>query len=216
VSAVLDASVAGVERAGAQAEVSLRIGVLALQGDYHKHLAILEEIESVQAHLVKMPEEIDRLHGLIIPGGESTTVGKLMARYGVDEAIRRGVERGMAVFGTCMGMIMLASEIEDSDQQRLGLMDITVRRNAFGRQVDSFECDLAIPEVCDGAVRAVFIRAPYVTAVRGRAQVLARLDSGEIVMVRQGSCLGAAFHPELTNDARVHRYFCRVASESMR
>jgi pyridoxal 5'-phosphate synthase pdxT subunit len=197
-------------------EVTIRIGVLGLQGDYHKHLEMLGQIDNVQASIVKTPDEIDQLDGLIIPGGESTTVGKLMARYKVDDAIRRGVERGMAVFGTCMGMILLARDIEGSDQYRLGLMDITVRRNAFGRQIDSFECDMKVPEVCDGTLRAVFIRAPYVTEVRENARVLAKLDSGEIVAVRQGSCLGAAFHPELTNDTRVHRYFAQMAAEGRR
>lgn len=194
-----------------QAETSgarVRIGVLGLQGDFQKHLETLSRIDSVDARVVRMPDEIERCDGLIIPGGESTTVGKLMVRYGVDEAIRKRVAQGMAVFGTCTGMILLAKDIEGSDQHRLGLMDITVRRNAFGRQVDSFESDLSIPSVCDGRpVRAVFIRAPFITQVHGEAEVLAKLDTGEVVMVRQGNCLAAAFHPELTDDTRVHAYF---------
>lgn len=190
---------------------NVHIGVLGLQGDYQMHLDMVSAVEGVSASVVKMPDEIELCDGLIIPGGESTTVGKLMERYGVDEAIRRRSAQGMAVFGTCMGMIMLSKEIEGSDQQRLGLMDMTVRRNAFGRQVDSFETDLNISSISGGLVRAVFIRAPFVTEVRGDAEVLAKLDTGEIVMVRQGNCLAAAFHPELTDDARVHEYFVKMA-----
>lgn len=193
---------------------SVRIGVLGLQGDFQRHLEMLARIEGVSARVVRTPDEIDECDGLVIPGGESTTVGKLMARYGVDEAIGQRSAEGMAVFGTCTGMILLAKDIEGSDQHRLGLMDITVKRNAFGRQVDSFEADLEIDEVCRRPVRAVFIRAPRVTEVRGDAQVMAKLNSGEIVMVRQGNCLAAAFHPELTDDTRVHEYFAAMASRS--
>ncbi len=187
------------------------LGVLALQGDFAKHLEMTSRIPGVVAGPVKTPAEIDLCDGLIIPGGESTTVGKLMERYGVDEAIKRNAARGMAVFGTCTGMILLARDIEGSDQQRLGLMDITVRRNAFGRQMDSFEAVLDIEAIDGSPVRAVFIRAPLVTDIRGGAEVLARLDTGEIVMVRQGNLLAAAFHPELTEDARVHQYFAEMA-----
>ena len=174
---------------------NIRIGVLALQGDFQKHLEMTARIPGVIADQVKTPGEIDLCDGLILPGGESTTVGKLMDRYGVDQAIRRNVARGMAVFGTCTGMILLAKDIEGSDQHRLGLMDMTVRRNAFGRQVDSFEADLDIEAIDGDPVRAVFIRAPFVTEVRGDAKAVAVLDTGEIVMVRQGNLLAAAFHP---------------------
>jgi|YNPNPStandDraft_1061719.scaffolds.fasta_scaffold00029_44 5'-phosphate synthase pdxT subunit len=192
---------------------SVLIGVLALQGDFYKHLETLARIDGVESFPVKMPADIAQCDGLIIPGGESTTVGKLMVRYGIDEAIRRRHAAGMAIFGTCTGMILLAKEIENSDQHRLGLMDITVRRNAFGRQVDSFESDLLVDGVDGGAVRAVFIRAPIVTSVRNGVQVLSRLDKGEIVAVRQGKCLAAAFHPEMTDDTRVHRLFVAMASQ---
>lgn len=190
------------------------IGVLALQGDFEKHLVMLNLFQhlGVSAIPVRTPEQIELCDGLIIPGGESTTVGKLMARYGVDEAIRRRAAEGMAVFGTCMGMILLAKEIEGSDQYRLGLMDMTVRRNAFGRQVDSFEADLDIATIGAPPVRAVFIRAPFITEVRGAAKPLATLDTGEIVMAREGNLLAAAFHPELTEDIRVHEYFVRMAT----
>ncbi len=191
----------------------VNIGILSLQGDFQKHLEMCDRVPGVAARTVKTVAEIETCDGLIIPGGESTTVGKLMERYGIDEAIRRRNAQGMAVFGTCMGMIVLATDIEGIDQQRLGLMDMTVRRNAFGRQVDSFETDLAVPEIGEKPIRAVFIRAPFITAVRGEAKVLARLDTGEIVMVRQGNLLAAAFHPELTDDLRVHEYFAKIAAE---
>lgn len=187
--------------------------MLGLQGDFQKHVEMLGRIENVSTAIVRTPDEIRTCDGIIIPGGESTTVGKLMVRYGVDVAIRERVAEGMAVFGTCTGMILLAKEIESSDQPRLSLMDMTVRRNAFGRQVDSFETDLDIPEAGNGRpIRAVFIRAPFVTEVRSDAKVLSRLGDGRIVMVRQGRCLAAAFHPELTDDARVHGYFVRMAA----
>jgi len=193
---------------------NVNIGILALQGDFQKHLEMCELIQGVQARTVKTVAEIEACDGLIIPGGESTTVGKLMERYGIDEAVRRRSAQGMALFGTCMGMIMLSKDIEGSDQQRLGLLDVTVRRNAFGRQVDSFETDLVVPAIGGKPVRAVFIRAPFITEVRGEAEVLAALETGEIVMVRQGNILAAAFHPEITEDTRVHEYFAKMAAQS--
>lgn len=189
----------------------VKIGVLALQGDFAKHIESLERL-GVKAVPVRLPEEINGLDGLIIPGGESTTVGKLMSRFGVDKAILKRVKEGMCVFGTCMGMIMLSKDIEESDQPRLGLMNTTVRRNAFGRQVDSFEAELDIPEIGDKPVRAVFIRAPFATEVRNNAKVLAKLDDDRIVFVREGNCLAAAFHPELTDDTRVHEYFLKMVN----
>ena len=193
------------------AQTKARIGVLALQGDFEKHAQMLDKIDGANACLVRSSEDMRDCDGLIIPGGESSTVGKLMSRYGVDDAIRQRHADGMAVFGTCTGMILLAKEIEGSDQPSLGLMDITVRRNAFGRQIDSFEVDLEVACIGGATVRAVFIRAPYVTEARGNVQVLAKLDSGEMVMVRQGNCLAAAFHPEVTADTRIHEYFISMA-----
>jgi 5'-phosphate synthase pdxT subunit len=184
----------------------LKIGVLALQGDFAKHIESLERL-GVHADPVRTPEEIDKLDGLIIPGGESTTVGKLMARFGVDKAIVKRAGEGLCVWGTCTGMILLARDIEGSDQHRLGLMDITVRRNAFGRQVDSFETNIAIPAVDKDPVRAVFIRAPFATNLGGNVEALAKLDDGRAVLIREGNFLAAAFHPELTDDTRVHKYF---------
>jgi len=205
--------VSGFERSG-NPETTVHIGVLALQGDFERHLVMLNSLGhlGVSAIAVKTPAQIELCDGVIIPGGESTTVGKLMVRYGVDEAIRRRAAEGMAVFGTCMGMIVLAKEIEGSDQFRLGLMDMTVRRNAFGRQVDSFEADLDIASIGEPPIRAVFIRAPFITDLRGSAKAIATLDTGEVVMVRQGNLLAAAFHPELTDDTRVHEYFVSMAT----
>jgi 5'-phosphate synthase pdxT subunit len=193
----------------------LKIGVLALQGDFAKHIDILGRL-GVQAIPVRTPDEIAGIDGLVIPGGESTTVGKLMSRFGVDEAIIRRVNSGMPVFGTCTGMILLAKDIEGSDQPRLGLMNLAVRRNAFGRQVDSFETDLKIPELGAEPVCAVFIRAPIVTELKNGAKALAQLDDGRVVLVREDNRLAAAFHPELTDDTRVHEYFVKMVRDSVK
>ncbi|MCX6345363.1 MAG: pyridoxal 5'-phosphate synthase glutaminase subunit PdxT [Armatimonadetes bacterium] len=193
---------------------TVHIGILGLQGDFQKHLEMLQLIDGVEARVVRTPEQIEWCDGLILPGGESTTIGKLMARYGIDVAIKQRVAAGMAIFGTCTGMILLASEIENSDQHLLGLIDMIVRRNAFGRQIDSFEADLKISCIEGDSVKLVFIRAPYVTSVGEKVEVLALLDNGEIIMVRQGNCLAAAFHPELTDDTRVHAYFVQMTREA--
>jgi len=190
--------------------MNLRIGVLALQGDFAEHIRAFAGLDC-DAVPVKRAAEVRECDALVIPGGESTAIGKLCQRFGLDEAIVELSERRAPIWGTCAGMILLAKEIEGNEQWRLGLMDITVRRNAFGRQVDSFEADLAIEGVTSGPVRAVFIRAPFVTGVRADAQVLARFDD-KIVMVRQGNLLATAFHPELTDDRRVHEYFMNMIS----
>lgn len=160
---------------------------------------------------VKKPQEVLECQGLVIPGGESTTIGKLCERFGVGEAIVQLHQRGAPIWGTCAGMILLAKEIEGSDQWRLGLMDIAVRRNAFGRQVDSFETDLTVQGICDRLVHAVFIRAPYVTRVWGQAQALATYQDS-IVLVRQCNLLATAFHPELTEDRCIQNYFLGLLS----
>ncbi|MGE5599764.1 MAG: pyridoxal 5'-phosphate synthase glutaminase subunit PdxT [Bacteroidota bacterium] len=185
----------------------MEIGVLALQGAVREHLWSLEACGAA-GRTVKRAADLEGLAGLIIPGGESTTVGKLLERYGLLAPIVERAAAGMGVFGTCTGLILMARQIEGSVQPRLGLMDITVRRNAFGRQVDSFETDLDVPVLGDPPVRAVFIRAPEVSAVGPEVEVLARHD-GHLVLVRQGRFLAAAFHPELTADTRLHRYFLR-------
>ncbi len=191
--------------------MTARIGILALQGDFAKHLEAFSELHC-EALPVKRPQEVMDCQGLVIPGGESTTIGRLCQRFGVDEAIMELYQRGAAIWGTCAGMILLAKEIEGSDQWRLGLMDIAVRRNAFGRQVDSFETDLTVEGIPDGPVRTVFIRAPYVTRVWGDAKGMAAFDD-KIVMVQQGNLLATAFHPELTEDRRVQQYFLGMVQQ---
>ena len=191
----------------------LTIGVLALQGDFEAHRKMLEERLGVKTRLVRTAEEVEAVDGLILPGGESTTIGKLMDRHGIDEAIRARAEEGMPVYGTCAGLILMAKEIEGSDQLRLGLMDIKVARNAFGRQIDSFEADIPLPVLGEKPVRGVFIRAPYVTQTAPKVETLGRYE-GKIVAVRQGNLLGSAFHPELTDDPRLHAYFVEMARAS--
>lgn len=183
----------------------MQIGVLALQGAFREHQQILDRcgIESVQ---LRKPAQLDGLSALIIPGGESTTIGKLLKDFKLFEPIARMAGDGLPIFGTCAGMILLAKVIKGSEQPSLGLMDMCVDRNAFGRQVDSFEEDLEIPALGAAPYRAVFIRAPYVTAVGPEVDVLAKCGE-KIVLVRQGRFLAAAFHPELTEDIRLHRYF---------
>lgn len=190
----------------------MRIGVLSLQGDFREHLRALGG-QDCEAALVKTPAEVAAVDGLVIPGGESTTIGKLCERFGVGDAITGLHSAGKPIWGTCAGMILLAKEIAGSDQWRLGLMDIEVRRNAFGRQVESFETDLVVPVIGETPVRAVFIRAPYVERVWGEAEVLAEFG-GKIVMARQGTLLATAFHPELTDDGRVIGYFVGMVREA--
>ena len=182
-----------------------KIGVLALQGAFLEHRQMLERC-GVESGEVRTVEHLDGIDGLILPGGESTTIGKLMHRFGLDEAISRRVREGMPLFGTCAGLILMATDIEESDQRRLGLMEITARRNAFGRQVDSFECNLDVAGLGPEPVRAVFIRAPYISRVGKGVEVLA-VAEGKIVLARQGHLLAGAFHPELTADTRIHRLF---------
>ncbi len=190
---------------------AVTIGVLALQGAFIEHVHKLRAL-GVEAVEVRLPQDLEGLDGLIIPGGESTTIGKLMAAYQLDEPVRRLAEAGKPVWGTCAGMIMLARDIEGSDQPRLGLMDIGVNRNAFGRQVDSFEADLAVPELGGPPFHAVFIRAPLLTRAGEGVHVLARLADGRMVAAEQGPLLATAFHPELTDDTRFHEYFLKKAS----
>ena len=187
-----------------------RIGILALQGDFAEHLQAFSELDC-EVLAVKRPQEVLDCQGLVIPGGESKTIGTLCERFGIGEAIVELHQRGGPIWGTCAGMILLAKEIESSDQWRLGLMNIAVRRNAFGRQVDSFETDLAVMGISGGPVRAVFIRAPCVTRVWGDAVVLATFED-KIVMVRQDNLLTTAFHPELTDDRCIQKYFLDMLS----
>lgn len=188
----------------------LRVGVLAMQGAVREHLDALRRC-GCEAVTVKRVEQLKDLHGLIIPGGESTTIGELMREYGFFPAIKQAAENGLGIYGTCAGMILLAKEIRDSDQPRLGIMDVVVRRNAFGRQRESFEIDLDIPLLGEHPFRAVFIRAPYIESAGPAVEVLASLG-GKIVLAREGRLLASAFHPELTDDLRIHQYFVQMLS----
>lgn len=182
-----------------------RVGVLALQGAFDEHARRLREL-GAEAVAVRLPGQLDQLDGLIIPGGESTTIGKLATSYGLIEPLR-DFARSQPTWGTCAGMIFLARDIGIDRQPILGVMDVTVNRNAFGRQVDSFEVLLHIRPLGEVPFRAVFIRAPIVTAVQPGVDVLGTLDDGRIVAVQQGHLLATAFHPELTSDHRLHAYF---------
>lgn len=190
------------------------IGVLALQGDVAEHARMLARA-GANPVLVKHAEQLDQIDGLIIPGGESTTIGKLLRRFEMLAPLRARIENGMPVYGTCAGMILLANKVEDAavDQPTLGAMNITVRRNAFGRQRDSFETDVNMPAVGDDPMHAVFIRAPLITNVHGDVDVLARLPDGRIVAAREGQCLVSSFHPELTDDDRMHQLFTSMVAE---
>ena len=191
----------------------MKIGVLALQGAFIEHVKMLRQLD-VAAVEVRLPQQLQGLDGLIIPGGESTTIGKLATDYGLIEPLRRFSQR-KPTWGTCAGMIFLARDIGIEEQPILGSMDITVDRNAFGRQIDSFETDLAIKGLAGEPFHAVFIRAPVVTAADSAVDVLARLEDGRIVAVRQGRLLATAFHPELTNDLRLHSLFCAIVRETL-
>jgi len=183
------------------------IGILSLQGDFAAHRRVVESLTSDVVE-VRTPADLEKCERLIMPGGESTTLGILLRLSGLDSAIPERVRAGMPIWGTCMGMILLAKEIEGSEQFRFGLMDITVRRNAFGSQLFSFERRLAFSGL-EGDIPAVFIRAPVVTDAGADVQVLAKVDD-QVVAVRQGNMLGTSFHTELTEDARVHEYFIRL------
>ena len=178
------------------------IGVLALQGDFREHLRMLGEI-GTDPIPVRTPVELAAVHALVIPGGESTTIGKLADRFGLIEPLRDRIRGGMPVYGTCAGMIFLSSAVTEGEQHLLGVLDAVVQRNAFGRQNESFEEDLDVAGL-DTPFRAVFIRAPWVAKLGDEIEVLATIDSHP-VMVRQGSILASSFHPELTDDTRIHR-----------
>jgi 5'-phosphate synthase pdxT subunit len=197
------------------------VGVLALQGDVREHLAALRA-GGAQARPVRRPEELDDLDGIVLPGGESTTIDKLARAFGVHEPLRKRLADGLPAFGSCAGMILLADRVVDTapGQQTFGGIDMTVRRNAFGRQVDSFEDDLHITGLDGAPLRAVFIRAPWVEEVGADVEVLARVSAGpaegRIVAVRQGQLLATSFHPEISGDVRVHRLFLETLVEPAR
>ena len=186
--------------------LTARVGVLGLQGDFAEHLATLDRL-GVDGVDVRRPEQLDEIDALIIPGGESTTIGKLARQYGIIEKLRDRVAEGMPVWGTCAGAIFIAKDVPAHPHPLAALMDITVERNAFGRQIDSFEADIKVNELGPRAFHAVFIRSPQIIRVGPGVDVLATLDDGRVVAARQGRLLATSFHPELTNDDRFHRYF---------
>jgi 5'-phosphate synthase pdxT subunit len=190
----------------------MKIGVLALQGAFAEHIAVLKKLKA-EAIPVRLPQQLEGLDGLIIPGGESTTITKLMVHYKLKHKIIELAKNNFPIFGTCAGMIVLARELSSSGGvEPAGVMDIKVNRNAFGRQVDSFETEISIPVLGEKPLTGVFIRAPLIESVGKEAEVLARLDDGTIVAARQGKLLVCSFHPELTDDTRFHHYFLDIVS----
>ncbi|PRR86089.1 Glutamine amidotransferase subunit PdxT [Clostridium luticellarii] len=186
-------------------KIKMNIGVLALQGGVIEHINHLKALgcETVE---VKKPEELDNLQGIILPGGESTTMGRLLKQTGIFDKLKEKITDGFPVWGTCAGMILLAGNIENNVENYMQVMDITVRRNAYGSQIDSFLTYKKIDEICDEEIPLVFIRAPYITKVGSDVDVLCRVDEN-IVAVRQGNMLATSFHPELTDDFQFHKYF---------
>ena len=196
-----------------------KIAVVAVQGDFQKHIDMLRSL-GAEAFNARLPRDIERADGIVLPGGESTAIGRLLARYGVDDALKAAHTAGKPIYGTCAGLILLSREVtadtgERGGQPTLGLMDVVVARNAFGRQVDSFEALLAVPTLGPEPLGAVFIRAPYVVEAGPDVDVLAR-HGGKIVFVRQGTLLGSAFHPEITGDRRVHALFLAMVAASVK
>jgi len=183
-----------------------KIGVLALQGDFAEHINALHRL-GANAFPVRLPAELEGVGGLVIPGGESTTIGKLMKDYQLVDDLNRLINEGIPVLGTCAGMVLLAKRISATNQESLGAIDIDIRRNAFGRQVDSFESDLDIPVLGPTPFKAIFIRAPMIERAGDSVEILARLPGGSPVAARQNNLVVTAFHPELTPDLRLHEYF---------
>ena len=191
----------------------MKIGVLALQGAVAEHVKSLEAAGADEVVAVKWPKDLDGLDGLVLPGGESTTIGKLMNKYELMEPVREMAQAGVPMFGTCAGLILLAERIQGQDWVHIGALDALVDRNSFGRQVDSFEADLEVKGLeGDEPYRAVFIRAPHIMEVGEGVDVLSTVDD-RIVAARQGHLLGASFHPELTDDVRLHKYFLGMVKE---
>jgi len=193
----------------------MKVGVLALQGAFVEHEKVLSRL-GVEALEVRLPKDLERLDGLIIPGGESTTMGKLAVQYGLVEPLQEMARAGRPLWGTCAGMIFMAKDV-GRDQPLLGLMDVTVKRNAFGRQVDSFEADLNVKDIAGSRpFHAIFIRAPLIESVGEGVEVMSRLDrNGEsaIVAARQGRLLATSFHPELSGDDRIHEFFLKLVAD---
>jgi 5'-phosphate synthase pdxT subunit len=190
------------------------IGIISFQGDYEKHRDVLTRL-GAEVRPVRSPDDLVGVRGLIIPGGESTTIGKLMDRFGLIAAVRDAAKDGLPILGTCAGAILLAREIESSDQVRLGVLDIAVRRNAYGRQVDSFESSLTIRSLGDQPFEGVFIRAPMITSIGPRVEVLAEFEDAP-VLVRRDRIVALTFHPELTADTRIHASFLAITRAAAR
>ena len=186
-----------------------RIGVLALQGAFAEHISMLQKL-GVEAFPIRLRQQLQDLDGLVIPGGESTAIAGLMQTYDLKEAIQELISDGLPVLGTCAGMILLSKNGTQLNSETIGAIDVEVRRNAFGRQINSFETNLSIPAIGEEPFRAIFIRAPIITRVGPGVEILARLEDGTSVAARQGKVLVCAFHPELTDDTRFHRYFLEV------
>ena len=192
----------------------MKIGVLALQGAFIEHIEILRRLKA-EALPIYLPKELDGLDGLIIPGGESTTMLRLMESFGLIRPIREMARNGLPIWGTCAGMILLAKDVSNYEMETLGLMDTKVRRNAFGSQIDSFEADLEIPLVGEEPFHAIFIRAPIIEEVKPGVKILSRLPNSTIVAIRQNRLLACAFHPEFTDDLRFHSYFLDIVSQKL-
>ena len=191
----------------------MRIGVLALQGAFIEHVAVLEQL-GVEASLVRLPRGLEGLDGLIIPGGESTTMSRLMLEYQLHQPLKDRAQVGFPVMGICAGMILMAKRVSDCTLQSLSLMDMSVRRNAFGSQVDSFEADLEMPVLGKDPFHGVFIRAPIIEKANSTIKILGRLEDGTAVAAQQGRLLAIAFHPELVGDLRLHAYFLEIVSSN--
>jgi len=189
----------------------MKVGVLAVQGAFAEHIAAFNKLD-VEACPIRLPKELDNIDALVLPGGESTTIIRLMNAYDLVETIRSRTKSGMPVFGTCAGMILLAKHIIGNGTPTLHLMDIKVRRNAFGRQVDSFESDVVVSELGPEPFPCIFIRAPLIEQCDSNVEILARLADDTIVAAKQDNFLVTAFHPELTNDTRIHQLFLRMAT----
>jgi 5'-phosphate synthase pdxT subunit len=190
------------------------VGVLALQGTFIEHISMLRRL-GVEAPPIRLPHELDTLDGLIIPGGESTTMLRLMESFGLIQPIREMARDDFPIWGTCAGMVLLAKSVSNYEMETLGLMDMKIRRNAFGSQIDSFEVDLEIPLVGEESFHAVFIRAPIVKEARPSIKILSCLPDSTIVAARQNRLLACAFHPEFTDDLRFHSYFLNMISQEL-
>ena len=190
-----------------------KIGVLAVQGAVREHVKMLNQLADVQGVAVKYERELDEIDGLIIPGGESTAIGRLLRDFGLLEPLKARIEAALPVWGTCAGMILLAKKLVDDETVHLGVMDVVVARNGYGRQLGSFETTVNVPGVADDEIPLAFIRAPYVSSAGSGVDVLLELE-GRIVACRQGHMLATAFHPEITNDLSFHQYFVKMIGES--